>query len=180
MDSIKINGKSFKTYIKSDEIQSAVKRIAAQIDKDLKGENPLIICVLNGAMIFTADLIRNLTIECEMTSMRIKSYNGIKSQGEVKSICGLTEGEITGRSLLIVEDIVDTGLSMYHITKELKKLNPRKIRVAALLSKPDARKYETQIDYAAFTIPNDFIVGYGLDYNESGRYLNDIYVIDEQ
>lgn len=179
MDRVKINGKYFRPYIKNEDIQEAVKRIAAQIDKDLEGENPLIVCILNGAIIFASDLMRNLSIQCELTSMRVKSYSGTESEGEVKIICGLTEGEVAGRSLLIVEDIVDTGLSMCLIVKELEKLNPCKIRVATLLSKPEARKCEAQVDYTAFSVPKDFIIGYGLDFDEGGRNLKDLYVIDE-
>ena len=174
MDTIQIKDKAFKPYIRREEIKAAIDRVASRINSELAGENPLFICVLNGAFVFAADLLREITIESEITFMRMKSYSGTQSTGVVKIIHGLDE-DIKGRT--VVEDIVDTGFTMQRIINQLKEREPKQVKIATLLFKPQALKCDIHVDYAALEIPNDFIVGYGLDYDEQGRNLKDIYVI---
>ncbi|WP_297929433.1 hypoxanthine phosphoribosyltransferase [uncultured Coprobacter sp.] len=176
MDTIQIKDKTFRPYIRREEIKAAIENIAARINNELAGENPLFICVLNGAFVFAADLLREITIESEITFMRMKSYSGTQSTGVVKIIHGLDE-DIKDRTVIVVEDIVDTGFTMQRIINQLKEREPKQVKIATLLFKPKALKCDVHVDYAALEIPNDFIVGYGLDYDEQGRNLKDIYVI---
>ncbi|MBS6269207.1 MAG: hypoxanthine phosphoribosyltransferase [Tannerella sp.] len=176
MDTIQIKDKTFRPYIRREEIKVAIEKIAARINNELAGENPLFICVLNGAFVFAADLLREITIESEITFMRMKSYSGTQSTGVVKIIHGLDE-DIKDRTVIVVEDIVDTGFTMQRIINQLKEREPKQVKIATLLFKPKALKCDVHVDYAALEIPNDFIVGYGLDYDEQGRNLKDIYVI---
>ena len=145
-------------------------RIASKMNQDLAGKNPLFLCVLNGAFVFAADLFREMTIDSEISYIRMKSYEGMHSTGEVKQIYGLQQ-DITGRTVVVVEDIVDT--------QQLNSHNPKEIKVATLLFKPDSLKCDVKPDYVALEIPPAFIVGYGLDYDEQGRNLKDIYVVSE-
>ena len=168
MNTIQIKDKKFVPYIDRKKIQEAIQKVAARINEDLVGQNPLFICVLNGAFVFAADLFREITIDSEITFMRMKSYSGTQSTGRVKEIQGLGE-DITGR----------TGYTIQHIKEQLRARNPKDIRVASLLFKPEALKCDVKVDYVALEIPNAFIVGYGLDYDEQGRNLKDIYVISE-
>lgn len=177
MDIIKLKDLSFKPYISKDEIATAVKNVAARINEDLAGKSPLFLCVLNGAFVFAADLFREITISgAEITFIRMKSYIGTHSTGEVQMISGLTE-DISGRTVVIVEDIVDTGFTLMQLKEKLQECNPAEIKVATLLFKPESLKCDVAIDYVALDIPPAFIVGYGLDYDEMGRNLKDIYTI---
>ncbi|MEI3341627.1 MAG: hypoxanthine phosphoribosyltransferase [Coprobacter fastidiosus] len=176
MDTIQIKDKTFRPYIRREEIKAAIEKIAARINNELAGENPLFICVLNRAFVFAADLLREITIESEITFMRMKSYSGTQSTGVVKIIHGLDE-DIKDRTVIVVEDIIDTGFTMQRIINQLKEREPKQVKIATLLFKPKALKCDVHVDYAALEIPNDFIVGYGLDYDEQGRNLKDIYVI---
>ena len=176
METIQIKDKTFRPYIRREEIKAAIEKIAARINNELAGENPLFICVLNGAFVFAADLLREITIESEITFMRMKSYSGTQSTGVVKIIHGLDE-DIKDRTVIVVEDIIDTGFTMQRIINQLKEREPKQVKIATLLFKPKALKCDVHVDYAALEIPNDFIVGYGLDYDEQGRNLKDIYVI---
>ena len=176
MDTIQIKDTTFRPYIRREEIKAAIEKIAARINNELAGENPLFICVLNGAFVFAADLLREITIESEITFMRMKSYSGTQSTGVVKIIHGLDE-DIKDRTVIVVEDIIDTGFTMQRIINQLKEREPKQVKIATLLFKPKALKCDVHVDYAALEIPNDFIVGYGLDYDEQGRNLKDIYVI---
>ncbi len=179
MCTIKVKDKIFKPFISAQEIQQSIERIAMQMNEDLKDKNPLFVCVLNGAFMFASDLFKEMNIEAEITFMRMKSYEGTATTGRVKSITGLHE-DVKGRTLVIVEDIIDTGYTMQAIIDQLKELGAADIKIATLLFKPEALKVkDLKIDYIAREIPNAFIVGYGLDYDEQGRNLKDIYVIAE-
>lgn len=178
MSTIQVKDKFFKPFISSEEIQQAISRIADQINLDLAGKNPLFICVLNGAFMFAADLYKNISIDSEITFMRMKSYEGVQSTGNVKSISGLLE-DVSGRTVVVLEDIIDTGYTMQSIIQQLTEMGAGQVLVSTLLYKPDALKVDLKVDYVALEIPNAFIVGYGLDYDEMGRNLKDIYVITE-
>ncbi len=175
---IQIKDRFFKPYISREDIAAAVKRVATQMNEDLAGKNPLFLCVLNGAFIFAADLFRELTVDPEVTFIRMKSYAGMHSTGEIKQIYGLQE-DITDRTVVIVEDIIDTGFTIRQLVKQLKEGNPREVKVATLLFKPESLQCDIKPDYVAIEIPPAFIVGYGLDYDEMGRNLKDIYVVTE-
>lgn len=179
MDTIKLKDLTFKPYITKEEISTAIRHVAEQINHDLAGKSPLFLCVLNGAFIFAADLFREITIpDAEISFIRMKSYIGTHSTGEVQMISGLHE-DISGRTVVIVEDIVDTGFTLLQLKEMLQECNPAEIKVATLLFKPESLKYDVKIDYVALDIPQAFIVGYGLDYDELGRNLKDIYIIQE-
>ncbi len=177
MSNVVIHGHTFKVKITSAEIQKAVGDIARQINTDLKDKKPLFLAVLNGAFMFAADLMKKVNIECEISFMKLASYEGTATTGKVQQLIGINE-EIKGRSVVIVEDIVDTGNTIEDILEQLKDLGAAEIKIATLLFKPEAYTKTFPIEYVAIVVPNDFLVGYGLDYNGYGRNLSDIYVLD--
>ena len=158
MDTVKIKDKTFRVSIPEEEIKKRVKVLAARISHDMEGKNPLLLGVLNGAFIFAADLMREITIPCEISFVKLASYQGTTSTGKIQEVLGINE-DLTGRTVIIVEDIVDTGRTM----KSMVFVKPEKLEV------------DLDIEYAAFEIPNDFILGYGLDYDQQGRGLKGIY-----
>ena len=176
MGIVKIKGKTFQTSIAEAEIKSRVKALAQQISKDMEGKNPLFLGVLNGAFIFAADLLREMTIPCEISFVKLASYQGTTSTGKVNEVLGINE-DLSGRTVIIVEDIVDTGKTMKQMIESLGTRNPASVHICSLFLKPDKLKEELTIDYVAFRIPDDFILGYGLDYDGLGRELKDIYTI---
>lgn len=178
MSTIKIKDKTFTVSIPESKIQQEVKRVAEEINRDLKDENPLFLSILNGSFMFASDLMRSLTIPCEISFVKLASYQGTSSSGKMKELVGLSE-EIKGRTVVIVEDIVDTGFTMQHLLKTLAEREPKEVRIATLLVKPDKLQVELDIQYVAMHIPNDFIVGYGLDYDGYGRNYRDIYTVVE-
>ncbi|MBV3865843.1 hypoxanthine phosphoribosyltransferase [Phocaeicola coprocola] len=178
MSVIQIKDKRFKTFIPEEQIMKEVARVADEINRDLSGTNPLFISVLNGSFMFTADLMKHLTMPCEVSFVKLASYEGTSSTGKVKELVGLGD-DITGRIVVIVEDIVDTGLTMKQLVETLRARGPKDIKIATLLVKPDKLKVELDINYVAMNIPNDFIVGYGLDYDGLGRNYRDIYTVIE-
>ena len=176
MNTVKIKDKEFVPMISEAEIKNRVREVAAQMSKDLEGKNPLLLAVLNGAFVFAADLMREMTIPCEISFVKLASYQGTTSTGKVKEVIGINE-DLTGRTIVIVEDIVESGLTMKQMTESLGTRNPEKVHICTLMFKPDRLQTDLTIDYVAFSIPNDFIVGYGLDYDQQGRNLKDIYVV---
>lgn len=178
MTVVKVKDKSFRTFIPEAEIQAKVKAVAERLNHDMEGKDPVFLAVLNGAFIFAADLIRNITIPCEISFVKLSSYSGTSTTGKVKKVLGLST-DIEGRNVVIVEDIVDTGITMKNMIAELKTHNPASIHVCTLLVKPGKLQEKLDIEYPAMEIPNDFILGYGLDYDQLGRNLKDIYVLDE-
>lgn len=178
MSIIKVKDKTFKTFIPEDEIQRRVKAVAEKINKDLDGQSPLFLAVLNGSFMFAADLMRYITIPCEISFVKLASYQGTTSTGRVKEIIGINE-ELQGRTVVIVEDIVDTGKTMKRMLESLGTRNPGSLHICTLLVKPNKLEENLNIEYAAMEIPNDFIVGYGLDYDQQGRNLRDIYTVVE-
>jgi hypoxanthine phosphoribosyltransferase len=174
MKSVTVRDKNFGISLDSTLIQKRVTELATQISKDLKGEKPLFLCVLNGSFIFAADLFKQVTIDAEVSFIRVSSYEGTSSSGSVKSVIGIND-ELKGRTVIIVEDIVDTGDTAVYLIQEIRKHNPSKVLFASLLLKPLALRQKVHIDYVGFEVPNDFLVGYGLDYDGLGRNLPDIY-----
>ena len=177
MERIKLKDKEFQLSIPESRLKEVIKNMADQINKDLKSEEPpLFLGILNGAFMFLADLIKELEIDCEVSFVKLASYQGTSSSGEVKQLIGLNEN-LSGRNVIIVEDIVDTGLTMNKIIKQVKGFDPSRVRVATLLFKPEACREKVNLDYVGMEIPNDFIVGYGLDYDGLGRNFKDIYKV---
>lgn len=178
MSIVKIKDKTFETSISEDVIKERVKEVAQQLSKDMEGKNPLLLGVLNGSFIFTADLMREMTIPCEVSFVKLASYQGTTSTGKVHEVLGINE-DLTGRTVIIVEDIVESGLTMKQMIETLGTRNPASVHICTLFVKPDRLKVDLTIDYAAFSIPNDFIVGYGLDYDQQGRGLKEIYTLKQ-
>lgn len=176
MKSVKIRDREFELFLSQEQIEEAIKKIAKQISDDLKDRDPLFICVLNGSFMFASELMKHVNIPSELSFVRMSSYQGTTSSGKIKEIYGLEE-DIKGRTVVIVEDIVDTGHTMALMLDQLTCDEPADIKVATLLLKPDALKEKVPLDYVALEIPNDFIVGYGLDYDGYGRNLPNIYKI---
>jgi len=174
MENITIKDKEFELYITSEKIQEAVVVLSERINEDLKGQNPLFLCVLNGSFIFAADLLKKVNIDCGISFIKLASYKGTSSTGDVKTVLGL-DGEIRDRSVVIVEDIVDTGNTIVNLVDQLKSMGPSQIKIATLLFKPASYDKDIIIDYKALEVPNDFLVGYGLDYNGLGRNHEHIY-----
>lgn len=175
---IRVKDKLFSTFIKADQIDAAVKNIAERINKDTKDENPLFLIILNGAFMFAADLLKKVDVGCNISFVKLASYSGTQSTSVITELIGLNE-EIEGRSIVIVEDIIDTGRTLDVLLQRLQQHKAAKVRIAALLFKPAAFKCDYPIDYIGMEIPNDFIVGYGLDYDGYARNLPDIYKIVE-
>ena len=176
MQTIQVKDKSFSLFIPEDKILKEVKRIAAQINKDYEGQEPVFLAVLNGSFIFAADLLKEVNLPCEISFVKLASYQGVSTTGEIREVIGLNT-DLTGRPVIIIEDIVDTGLTMAHMLEELKKQNPASIDICALLLKPGKMQVDLDIKYCCLQIPNDFIVGYGLDYDGYGRNSRDIYTL---
>lgn len=179
MDPIKIHDKKFKISYSESEILERVKAVADRINKDMAGKNPLFLAVLNGSFIFAADLMRMITIPCEISFVKLASYQGTMSTGKIKEVIGINE-DISGRTVIIVEDIVESGLTIKRMIDSLGTRNPESVHICTLLLKPEKLTVDLNIEYAAMEIPNDFIVGYGLDYNQQGRNLRDIYTLVEE
>lgn len=179
MSIIKIKDKTFKTSIPEAQILERVKAVADRINTDMAGKNPLLLAMLNGSFVFAADLIRMINIPCEISFVKMASYEGTSSTGKVKQLLGLNE-DLKGRTVIIVEDIVESGLTMKSLLDTLHEQEPAEIHICTLLLKPECLKVPLDIKYVAIEIPNDFILGYGLDYDQQGRNLRDIYTVVEE
>ncbi len=178
MSIVKIKDKTFATSITAQEIKQRVKELAARINHDMDGKNPLLLGVLNGSFIFAADLMREITIPCEVSFVKLASYQGTTSTGKVHEVLGINE-DLADRHVIIVEDIVDTGRTMKQMIESLGTRHPASVHICTLFVKPEKLEEKLDIEYAAFSIPNDFIVGYGLDYDQQGRNLPEIYTLVE-
>lgn len=178
MDKVKVRDKEFSLFLTAADIDEGVAQVADMINKDMEGKDPLFLCVLNGAFIFASDLLKKITIDCEISFVKLSSYEGTKTTNTIRELIGLDQS-IEGRTIIIIEDIVDTGLTMEYTRKKLRELGADEVRIATLLFKPEAFKQDYALDYVGIVIPNKFIVGYGLDYDGYGRNLPDIYQIIE-
>lgn len=174
MSLIKVHDKTFGPYLSDEEIQQQIKKIAAAINADYAGLRPMFIAILNGSFMFAADLFKNLTIDAEICFIKLASYKGTTSSGQVITAIGL-DVDLIGKDIIILEDIVDTGKTLNEFLPKLMHQQPASLKIAALLHKPEAVKYPIRIDYLGFSIPNKFVVGYGLDYDGLGRNLKEIY-----
>ncbi|MDP4262198.1 MAG: hypoxanthine phosphoribosyltransferase [Bacteroidota bacterium] len=174
MPVIKVHDKSFETYLSEETILQRVKEIAGDINKDYAGKRPLFIAILNGSFMFASDMFKQLTIEAELCFIKLASYKGLKSSGSVVTSIGL-EDDLFDKEVVIVEDIVDTGKTLYNFLPKLLHQQPKSLKIAALLHKPEATEYPLELNYIGFRIPNKFVVGYGLDYDGLGRNLKEIY-----
>ena len=175
-DTITIKDKQFKLFIEQEAIEQGIKRVAEQRNAELEGKDPVFLAVLNGAFMFAGELMKEVSVPSEITFVRLASYQGTATTHRVQEVLGLNES-IKGRVVVIVEDIVDSGNTMVALTAELMKHEPAEVKIATLLFKPAALKQDLSPDYVALEIPNDFIVGYGLDYDGYGRNLKDIYKV---
>ncbi len=178
MSIIRVHDKQFEPYLTANEITARIKALAGQLDKDYAGKRPLFIAILNGSFIFAADLFKELTIDAEICFIKLASYKGTKSSGQVITAIGL-DTDLFGREVVIVEDIVDTGKTLSEFLPQLKHQQPASMKIVALLHKPEATVFPIPIDYLGFSIPNKFVVGYGLDYDGLGRNIREIYKLVE-
>ncbi len=176
MRTVRLHDKEFEPFIPEAELGGAIDAVAAEMKRKYDGKRPLFIGVLNGAFFFAAELVKRLEIECEITFVKVASYHGTKSSGTVSDLIGLNE-RLEGRHVVVLEDIVDTGNTVRHIVDALNEHHPASVSIAALLFKPDAYKKDIPIEYVAVRIPNDFVVGSGLDHDGLGRNLPGIYRI---
>lgn len=173
---ITVGDKKFVKYISQKEIEAAIDRVAEKVNKEYENDIPLIIFVLNGSIIFGADLLKRLTIQCNISCIRVKSYEGMSSTANVRSVIGIEE-KVEGRRILIVDDIIDTGNTYEYLVNLFTEMKAKDVKLAALTYKPESYKKPYPLDFVGMEIPNKFIVGYGMDYNELGRNLPDIYQV---
>ena len=179
MSIIRVSDKDFAPFIPQEKIETEIHRIAKEIKHDVADKEPLFLVMLNGAFMFAAELFKSLDMPCEMAFVKYKTYVGTHSTGKPNEMLGIEPEKVNGRNIVIVEDIVDSGFTMNELLKDLNKKGAKSIKIASMMFKPKALKYDFKIDYVGMEIGNDFIVGYGLDYNEYGRNLKEIYKIVE-
>lgn len=173
---MRIKDREFDEFISEEAIQERVQALAQQIDRDYTDEPPVLVAVLNGAFVFMADLVRSISVPSEVTFIKVKSYQNMQSTGQHKEFIGL-EVPLRDRDVIIVEDIVDSGNTIRYLSQQFSEQAPRSIAVASLLFKPEALVHNLKLKYVGFEIPNDFVVGYGLDYDGLGRNLRAIYKV---
>jgi hypoxanthine phosphoribosyltransferase len=174
MSTIQVLDKTFEPYLKEAAIQEKITELAGQLNKDYAGKRPLFLSILNGSFLFTADLFKQITIEAEVSFIKLASYKGTSSTGNVITAIGL-DTNVKDRNIVILEDIIDTGKTLHHYLPQLDSMQPASVKIAVLLNKKEALQYPVKVDYACFDIPNKFVVGYGLDYDGLGRNSKDIY-----
>lgn len=174
MSTIQVLDKTFELYLKEAAIQEKITELAGQLNKDYAGKRPLFLSILNGSFLFTADLFKQVTIESEVSFIKLASYKGTSSTGNVITAIGL-DTNVKDRHIIILEDIIDTGKTLHHYLPQLESMQPASVKIVVLLNKKEALKYPVQVDYSCFDIPNKFVVGYGLDYDGLGRNSKDIY-----
>ena len=174
MSTIQVLDKTFVPYLSEAAIQEKITALAAQLNKDYAGKRPIFLSILNGSFLFTADLFKQITIEAEVSFIKLASYKGTSSTGNVITAIGL-DANIKDRHIIILEDIIDTGKTLHHYLPQLDNMQPASVKIAVLLDKKEALQYPVKVDYACFEIPNKFVVGYGLDYDGLGRNSKDIY-----
>jgi hypoxanthine phosphoribosyltransferase len=174
MDKVKILDKKFKLFLKFNDIDEQVSRIAAQIDVDYEGINPVILGILNGAFVFASDLIKKMKTISQISFLKVATYDGLQSSGHMKEFFGL-DIDLNNKHVILVEDIIDSGFTIEKLQKKIVAMNPASLKIASLLIKPESYKKDVVIDYVGFEIPDNFVVGYGLDYEGFGRHLNGIY-----
>lgn len=178
MSLLQVHDKQFRPFLGEAELQQRIREMAAQLSKDLEGEKPLFIAILNGSFMFAADIFKQLTIEAEISFIKLASYKGTRSTGNVITAIGLEE-DLYDRTVVILEDIVDTGKTLSAFLPQLLHQQPKRLLVAVLLHKPEALTHPVQIDYLGFSVPDRFLLGYGLDYDGLGRNLPAIYQLAE-
>lgn len=177
MGNVRIHNKEFELFITNEKLQSVVEEMAIKMNNDFKDKNPLFLCILNGSFMFAAEIFKRISLlDAEISFIKLASYSGTSTTGTIKQLIGLNE-DLAGRTIVVLEDIVDSGITIANTIEQIKAKNPADIKIATLLLKPDALKIEVQLDYIGLEIPNDFIVGYGLDYDGRGRNLPDIYKV---
>jgi hypoxanthine phosphoribosyltransferase len=177
MKNVTIDDRKFEIFIPYEKIRATVEEMAEKMNKDFKGKNPLFLCILNGSFMFAAEIFKRISLlDAEISFIKLASYSGTQTAGEVIQLIGLHE-DITGRTVIVLEDIVDSGITIANTIEQIKAKKPAEIKIATLLLKPDALQINVQLDYIGLKIPNVFIVGYGLDYNRKGRNLIDIYKV---
>lgn len=175
---IQVHDKKFSTFIPADEIKKQVVRLALQINADYHNKRPLFIAILNGSFMFASDLFKELELEAEICFIKLASYKGIKSTGQVVTSIGL-DVSLKGRDVIVIEDIVDTGKTLSEFLPQLEAQSPASLKIATLLHKPEAQQYPLQLDYIGFSVPNKFLLGYGLDYDGLGRNLKEIFQLKD-
>lgn len=178
MSRVQVHDKYFEVYITKENIQKRIQELGRQIEEDYAGKTPLFIGILNGSFIFASDLFRSLTIPAEISFIKLASYRGTSSTGNVVTAIGLEEN-LKDRHVIILEDIIDTGKTLHSFLPEIEQRGPASIKIAAFLTKPEALQHNVQTDYVGFSIPNKFVVGYGLDYDKLGRNLPDLYILSD-
>jgi hypoxanthine phosphoribosyltransferase len=174
MQKVKVKDKEFEIYIPEEELMQSISQVANRMNQDLQGKNPLFLGILNGAFMFASELFKRINTDCQISFVKYASYHGVTSTGQVSTLIGANE-EVTGRTVVILEDIIDSGITMEKVVADIEKHNPADIKIATMLFKPDAFKRNYPIHYIGKEIPNDFILGFGLDYDGYGRNLRDIY-----
>lgn len=179
METISIHDKKFRLTIPMEKIVAKVENLASRLNSDLKDKDIVFIVILNGAFMFAADLLKKIKLSCRITFIKLASYEGVESSGQINQLFGINE-VLQDKTVVIIEDIVDSGNTLNTLMTEIIRLKAAEIKTVALLFKPDAYEYNCRIDYIGFRIPDKFVVGYGLDYDGLGRNLNGIYtVVDE-